>query len=79
MTKIRRNVLLCNFDDWVMTAIAPNGENVKNPPLKDYLRYIWTYLTIKKVSYNSRNNLFISRLGNLFRRLFTNTLKPSQP
>lgn len=76
--KKQNNFLVCSFEQWNMTSLSPTGDVVSEPPVRDYVRYIFIYLFYGRMSYGNKNRFFISRLYNLLKRLTTRSLKPGQ-
>lgn len=76
-TRMPRNILIADYDEWTMRAISPYGE-VADPPRSDYARYVWTYIRFGGRMSQRRKSL-VSRVIEVFRRLLTNSLKPGRP
>ena len=76
-TRMPRNILIVNYDEWTMRSLSPYGE-VADPPRSDYARYVWTYIRFGGRMSQRRKSL-VSRVIEVFRRLLTNSLKPGQP
>lgn len=69
--------LLFAVDEWEITILSSNGSEADKLTPKDYVRFLWAYLLYGgRVSRKKENKCFVRRAYNVFRRLFTNSLKP---
>ena len=80
---IGRRLIIADFKEWSMAVLDPIYGRVE-PAIGDYLKYYRAYLFFysegspkARLSRNSAY-LFLSRLWQLSKRLFTNSLKPAQ-